>query len=124
VLHEDFCSDPSAVLAGTFRFLEVDPDVAVKTDLAINQSGMPRCYALSRSLLRPNWLTRAIRPLVPPAARLPLETAAKRLLSIPTAIPMDSRRALEREYSADVRSLGKLVGRDLSAWLPPAPPKP
>jgi hypothetical protein len=117
VLYDELRSDPNGVMKGVFSFLGVDPSIPLFTDFEINVSGQPRSPSLARLLLRPSWLVRSLRYVIPRPARIPLETAVRKRLLRRSSPPLELLTVLNREYHDDLRSLEGLIGREVSSWL-------
>ena len=124
IVFDDFKSDTAGVFRNVLRFLDVDdsfaPDLAV-----VNPNKVLRSARLHRFLLSPPRLGKGLaRALVPRALR---QAAGDRLRQWNTvyrprpALAPELRRQLQHEFAAEIERLGKLIGRDLSAWLAPAP---
>lgn len=114
--YEALRSDPVGVVQEAFRFLGVDPSVRVAADFEVNVSGEPRSHGLASLLLRPSWLIRILRPVVPRPIRLPLETAVRKRLLRSASLPDGIAAELRDSFRADLGRLEALLGWDLSTW--------
>jgi hypothetical protein len=122
VLTEDLQSDPAATMDRVFGFVGVTPlealDAAPK-----NVAALPRSRALQRFLRRPNRARELLGTLVSRrwkvgfAERI-LRANRRRFAYPPMHAETDHR--LRERFASDVDRLQSLIGRDLSAWLPPA----
>lgn len=116
-LFDDFARDPTAVMRDLFRFLDVDPDVAIDTAVRHNRSGGEvRSRALRAVWHRTGLLRAALRPYLP----RPLRRAAGSLLLRDSAgPPLDPtlRAELLALYRPEIERLEKVLDRDLSHWL-------
>ena len=113
-------------MRSTLEFIGVDPALA-KAPPTANESRRVRSPVVQRLIFAPKLLL----PLAPMLRRFPLVRSVRtRLLEINSEAkprpPMDPelRRQLLAEFRPEIERLGKLIDRDLSAWLePPAEAK-
>lgn len=118
VFNEDLKSDRDAVVAEVFRFLGVDPDQPVDTELELTASGKPKVRALHWLLGRNNPIRRALVPLLP--ERLTRAARRVRNANLDRQVLSDADRAeLLPRFRDDIQRLQDLLGRDLSHWLDP-----
>lgn len=118
-LYEDLCADPAGLVASVFKAVGVDPRVEVETRVERNVSGIARSAAAQRLLMRPNAVKDALKPLIPASLRERGMARLKRLNVRPApTIPQEVEAELRGFYAQDVRELARLIGRDLSGWLP------
>jgi Sulfotransferase family len=119
VVFDDLVADPRAVYRAVLEFLGADPSIDV--DLAAyNPNRSARSGRLQRLLFAP---PQELRGLFGKFRRLPaahalrdrLVAANSRRTSRPGMDPR-LRRALTDEFAPQVAELGRLIGRDLSAW--------
>jgi hypothetical protein len=119
MLYDDLQRDGAAVVRGALEFLGVDPSIAAAPPRA-NESRRVRSPLVQRLIFAPKLLL----PLAPFLRRFRVVRAMRtRMLELnsetrPRA-PMDPalRRRLLDEFTPDIDRLGRLIGRDLSAWL-------
>ena len=119
MLYDDLRRDGATAVRGALEFLGVDPSLAAAPPRA-NESKRVRSPLMQRLIFAP----RLLLPLAPFLRRFPLVRAVRtRLLDMnsetkPRA-PMDPvlRRQLLDEFTPEIERLGRLIGRDLSAWL-------
>jgi hypothetical protein len=119
MLWDDLRRDGAGTVRGALEFLGVDPTLAAAPPNA-NENKRVRSPLVQRLIFAP----RLLLPLAPFLRRFPLVRAVRtRLLDMnseakPRA-PMDPllRRQLLDEFTPDIERLGRLIGRDLSAWL-------
>ena len=119
MLWDDLRRDGATVLRGALDFLGVDSSLAVAPPDA-NENKRVRSPLLQRLIFAP----RLLLPLAPFLRRFRLVRAIRtRMLDMnseakPRA-PMDPalRRQLLDEFTPEIERLGRLIGRDLSAWL-------
>lgn len=127
-LFDDFRRDTAAAYAGVVQFLGCDPAFAPRFPI-VNRRKSARLPRLQRIVRDPPPLLRsAARRLLPLGVRVRSRNVLYRLNTrAADASPMgdELRARLRAEFAGDVRRLGDLIGRDLSAWLPaPAMPPP
>jgi GrpB-like predicted nucleotidyltransferase (UPF0157 family) len=118
ILFDDFVRDTAAVYRRTLEFLGVDASFAAELD-AQKAADLARIQAI-----------RQLRH-VPPEVRRRMQFDQMKLHQGPSRPSPDAALAarLRERFAPDVERLGKLLGRDLSAWTrgeavprPPAPP--
>jgi hypothetical protein len=120
VVHDDFRDDTPGVYRRALDFLGVDPSFAPSFVIS-NPNKRVRFRALQRLVYQPPG---PLLKLVPVIRRFPLAHAVRdRVLRMNSSAqhrrPMDPelRQELLREFAPQIRELGELIGRDLSAWL-------
>lgn len=118
IIHEDLRADLAGVYRNLLGFLEVDPDF-VPDFTPANENKRVR----SRWLQRLIWNPPLLRHLIPVLRRFRIAHALRsRLLGMNSRkaarAPMDPdlRAALREELAPEVDRLGRMIGRDLSAW--------
>ena len=117
-LFEDVVKNTKETLKDIFKFLEVDENVEIDTSKKANVSGNPsglmgwvlkkmRYYNLMPKFAISDYLPKFIMELIFKSVYKPIEKLNE-----------DSRRDItERYYKGEIRSLEKLIDRDLSSWL-------
>ena len=116
-LYDDYRADPAAMMANTFRFLEVDDTFTPDTSQRHLELSVPRLAGVSHALHKLG-VWQAIKK-VTPRKLLP---AARQLAFVPRreiAMDPEDRRFLVDYYAEDILKLATLLNRDLSAWLQP-----
>jgi hypothetical protein len=123
MLSDDLRRDGAGVVRGALEFLGVDPSLAAAPPTA-NESRRVRSPLIQRLIFAP----RLLLPLAPFLRRFPLVRALRtRMLEMNSQArprpPMDPalRRRLLDEFEPEIKRLGALIDRDLSAWLEPPP---
>ena len=119
MLFDDLRRDGAMAVRGALEFLGVDASLAAAPPTA-NENRRVRSPLVQRLIFAPKLLL----PLAPVLRRFPLVRAMRtRLLEMnsearPRA-PMDPalRRQLLDEFRPEIERLGRLIDRDLSAWL-------
>jgi len=119
IVQDDLQADPVATFASACEFLEVDPQVRPAFE-TVNGNKRARSRLLQRTIQHPPPLVRAAaRALPTQAIRRNVVLTARRLnTSYEPRPPMPDalRRELNEEFAPEVEQLGRLLGRDLSAW--------
>jgi len=119
LVYDDFRDDTLGVYRRVLEFLEVDPSFVPHMEI-VNPSKQPRSRLLTRLIASPpGWVRRVAGAVLPPAQRKRLFRRALALNSrTAPREPMDPalRASLKAEFAPEVRRLGELIGRDLSAW--------
>ena len=116
-LYEEFSDDLGGVLRAIFDFVGVDSSFEADTDYRPNAGGVPKSSFLQDFVMKPNWLSRIIGPLIPEELKRRVRDAVSdRNVERPELSDRARGRLAERLHP-DVRALEPLIGRDLSAWL-------
>ena len=121
VLLDDFVRDAEGTVRETLAFLGVAADFTPEVRVE-NAARTVRFNAVQRFLhLPPPTLSRVAKALLPARLRPRIWRFSKRLNTRPGRRPMDAglRRSLQHQLRDEVRRLGELIGRDLSAWRDP-----
>ncbi len=121
ILYDDFRDQTLRTYAGTLAFLGVDTGFEPQIEV-VNANRRVRSSVLQRLIFQPPGpmlsTVRVLRrfPLVhrTRAALLRLNSRAQRRSEMDPQL----RKRLTEELAPEVRQLGSLIGRDLSAWLP------
>jgi hypothetical protein len=119
VVFDDLVADSGAVYREVLQFLDVDPTFQANLTVE-NANKAPRSKLVQRLVFAPPRPLRAmygrLRTL-PVMHRLRDRVARSNVQSVKRQ-PMDPelRRQLTREFAPQVEELGRLIGRDLSAW--------
>ena len=118
IIHEDLVADVAAEYRRLVTFLGADPEFHPDFTPS-NENKRVRQRWLQRLI----WNPPLVRRLIPVARRYPIAHRLRgRLLSMNSRVerraPMDPalRRRLTLELAPEVERLGRLIGRDLSAW--------
>ena len=123
VVFDDLIADPRPAYRSALEFLGVDPSVSV--DLSVyNPNRRARSGTLQRLIFAP---PRPLRALFGRLRSLPVAHQIRdRLVSANSQraaraqMDPDLRRTLTAEFAPQVEELGRLIGRDLSAWSAPS----
>jgi hypothetical protein len=119
LIYDDFRDDTLGTYRRVLRFLDVDQGFVPRMGV-VNPSKQARSRLLTRLIANPpSWMSRIARTLLPPRQRKRLFRRALALNArIAPRSPMDPqlRARLKAEFAPEVRRLGDLIGRDLSAW--------
>jgi hypothetical protein len=119
VVFEDLASDPAGVYRSALEFLGVDPTFTIDHKVE-NANKAPRSKLMQRLMFAPPKPLRGIYGRLrsmPVMHRLRDRVARSNVESVKRK-PMDPdlRRQLTEEFKPQVKELGELIGRDLSAW--------
>lgn len=116
--YEDYQADPGHLLSEIFAFIGADPAFRPDTGAVVNAGGVPKSRIFQDFLMKSNPLTRAVGLIVPQPARLRIrDWLAGFNMRREETMPPAARRILLERLSDDIRLAGRLIGRDLSAWL-------
>ena len=111
-LYDDLVSDPQSILRKIFNHLDVDPEYPVDTKVynaySMPRSGVVRTLIQSRPVRQigshmPEGLKRVIKSITHSRERPDLSADEPMLATI---------------FQEDIGTLAKIIGRDLSHWLP------
>lgn len=120
VLAEDQAKRPQQVLREIFRFLDVDPDVDINTDIRYNMSGVPRSRWLHDFLFRGNMARKIAQPIVrtilTPQVRLMIAHQLQKSNLTRLSMKPSTEAVLREHFAPDIQKLETLLGRDLSVW--------
>jgi hypothetical protein len=116
VLYDDLVTDPVALLAEIFTFLDVDAGFVPDVSARLNRTGVIRHRPARMVWTRSVRVRTALRPHLPERLR---RSVGSRFLSgiDKPALDADLRRRLVEVFREDVAALEGLLGRDLSGWL-------
>ncbi|MFY9561390.1 MAG: sulfotransferase [Terriglobales bacterium] len=119
ILYDDFKNRIAATYEETLGFLGVRPDGRSEFPV-VNSRRYVRSMALQEFVRQPPEILRRFgRLALPLGARRQLRgwlSALNVISAPPPPLSQDLRRRLQREFEDDVKELGQLIGRDLSAW--------
>jgi hypothetical protein len=120
IIFDDLKANPSSVYEGTLRFLDVGLNFSQEPKLR-NANLQVRSALLQRILVHgPRTLGGIGRALLPKQLRNRVSRALLNSNVVVKARPSmnpELRRRLQQEFAPEVHRLGKLLGRDLSAWV-------
>lgn len=118
IVLDDYRRDPARVYQAVLEYLGVSSDFEASFAV-VNQHKGVRSRRVHRFLVRPPQAIQRLVQTVPPGPRYALLGRVKQLNTVPRARPsMDAelRQRLRLEFAPEVDRLGRLLGRDLSAW--------
>ena len=119
IVFEDLASDPAEVYRSTLEFLGVNSTFQIE-HIVENANRRPRNRLVQRLIFAPPRPLRALygRLRSMPAMHRLRDRLASSTVEAVKRKPMDAelRRQLTAEFAPQVEELGKLIGRDLSAW--------
>jgi hypothetical protein len=120
ILTEEQESRPQQVLRDIFRYLNVDPNCDVNTDIRYNVSGKPKSQWLHQFFFEGNMARRLAQPIVrrlfshETRTRIAQKIQEKNLTRL--TINPDTKKKLQEYFEEDIQKLEKLLNRDLSLW--------
>lgn len=120
ILTEDQEKRPQQVFRDIFRFLDVDPDFDVNTEVRYNVSGKPRSQWLHNFFFEENMIRKLAQPIV--RTLLSQETRIRIAQSIQEtnltrlSINPETKRKLLAFFKEDTGKMERLLNRDLSFW--------
>ena len=120
VLHDDLKRDAAETYRMVLDFLDIDP--AFQPDFSVVNPNTKTKSPLARKLIQAVWFG-PIRQVIPPFlrgfGRRFLETLQSLNTETTPRPPLSSadRKVVQTALANDIKELGTLVGRDLSAWL-------
>lgn len=124
-IYDDLRRDPASFYQSVLEFLQL-PGHAPARLAHVNPRRRIRSHTLHRLLMsKTSMTTRLARTLMPsPLVRGAIASALMKANIEPEtqkAMPIALKRKLQSELAGEVRTLGELLGRDLSHWLDAAP---
>ncbi len=113
-MFDDFKRDAAAVYAGVLKFLGLGP--FTPNFKVVNQNKRVRSRVLHNVLQNP---ASAVNRLPKPLNKLTYKALDKLNSAVETRMPLGAavKTQLVRDFTGEVESLGKLLGRDLRGWL-------
>ena len=120
ILTEDQEKRPQQVIRDIFRFLNVDPNCDVNTEMRYNISGKPKSQWLHQFFFQGNMARRLAQPIVrtlfSPETRLRIALKIQEKNLTRMTINPQTKSRLQEYFEADIRKLEGLLNRDLSVW--------
>lgn len=120
ILTEDQEKRPQQVLRDIFRFLEVDPNCDVNTDIRYNMSGKPKSQWLHQFFFEGNMARRLAQPIVrtlfSAETRIKISQKIQEKNLTRLTINPATKNRLHEFFEEDIRKTETLIGRDLSGW--------
>jgi hypothetical protein len=120
ILTEDQEKRPQQVLRDIFRFLGVDPNCDVNTEIRYNMSGKPKSQWLHQFFFEGNIARKIAQPIArtlfshETRMRIAQKIQEKNLTRL--TINPETKRELHQYFEEDIQKLEKLLNRDLSLW--------
>ncbi len=120
ILTEDQEKRPQHVLRDIFRFLDVDPNCDINTEIRYNMSGKPKSQWLHQFFFEGNVARKFAQPIVrtffshETRMRIAQKIQEKNLTRL--SINPETKRSLHEYFEEDIRKLETLLDRDLSVW--------
>ena len=111
---------PQQVFRDVFRFLNVDPDHDVNTEMRFNISGKPKSQWLHQFLAHGNMARRIAQPIVrslfSPETRLRIALKIHEKNMTRMTINPQTKAKLHQFFEQDIERLEGLLKRNLSVW--------
>ena len=120
ILTEEQEKRPQQVLRDIFRFLGVDPNCDVNTEIRYNMSGKPKSQWLHQFFFEGNIARKIAQPIArtlfshETRMRIAQKIQEKNLTRL--TINPETKNELHRYFEEDIQQLEKLLNRDLSLW--------
>ena len=120
ILTEEQEKRPQQVLRDIFRFLGVDPNCDVNTEIRYNMSGKPKSQWLHQFFFEGNIARKIAQPIArtlfshETRMRIAQKIQEKNLTRL--TINPETKKELHRYFEEDIQKLEKLLNRDLSLW--------
>jgi len=118
VLYEDLLANPASLVAGLFRFLDVDPDFEVDVSIRHNPSGEFRNRGLRWLWQHSEKFRRNVRGAIPEGLRNRAYRHVTRNLKR-RELPPELRMEFTEYFREDIQRLSSLIDRNLDHWLAP-----
>lgn len=120
ILTEDQEKRPQQVLRDIFRFLDVDPNCDINTEIRYNMSGKPKSQWLHQFFFEGNVARKFAQPIVrtlfSPETRMRIAQKIQEKNLTRLTINPDTRKRLHTYFEEDIRKMETLLNRDLSLW--------
>lgn len=116
IFYDEFEEDAVGLLRDIFRFLNVDTECAVDTDLRVNRSGSVRNQFMAgmiKKVIRNDYLRRTAKALIPFRVRETLRNVAFEKSDVSAT----ARQQLWSVFEEDIYKLQQIVGSVPAAWL-------
>jgi hypothetical protein len=120
ILTEEQEKRPQQVLRDIFRYLDVDPNVDINTEIRYNMSGKPKSQWLHQFFFEGNVARKIAQPIVrtlfshETRMRIAQKIQEKNLTRL--TINPETKKELQKYFTVDIEKLEKLLNRDLSHW--------
>ncbi|MGC1242407.1 MAG: sulfotransferase [Chryseosolibacter sp.] len=120
VLTEEQEKRPQQIIRDIFRFLDVDPDCDVNTEIRYNVSGKPKSQWLHQFFFEGNMARKIAQPIVrrlfsqETRIRIAQKIQEKNLTRL--SINPETKKKLQAFFEEDIKKMEKLLKRDLSMW--------
>ncbi len=120
ILNEDQAKRPQQITREIFRFLEVDPNVDINTDIKYNISGKPKSQWIHQFFFEGNLARRLAQPIVrklfSSETRIKIAQKIQEKNLTRMTINPETKDRLQLLFKEDINKLEILLGRDLSLW--------
>ena len=119
IFFEDFVKDQRSHVDSILEFIGLEGSSSEHESIKSNKSGVVsgkwRC--IHRLVLSEGIVNSLLRRLIPPPLRKKLGAAFKRLTTVKSQLPAETRQNLLLEFSDDLTKLNELVGGNVGNWL-------
>jgi hypothetical protein len=117
IIFDDWLKDMAGAYRQTLEFLEVDPTF-VPSFRVVNPNRRVRSDRLHDLIREPPSALLRLTPVIPSGMRRKIRRTLFELNSVVAREPLDPavRARLRAEFAPEIERVGKLIGRDLSAW--------
>ncbi|MEX2230831.1 MAG: sulfotransferase [Cyclobacteriaceae bacterium] len=120
ILTEDLEKRPQQTIRDIFRFLEVDPDFDVNTEIRYNMSGKPKSQWIHQFFFEGNMARKLAQPIVrtlfSPETRIRIAQKIQEKNLTRMSINPGTKTKLQHFFAEDISKLEALLQRDLSHW--------
>lgn len=120
ILNEDQAKRPIKTTREVFRFLNVDPNFDICTDIKYNVSGKPKLQWLHNFIFEENPTKDLVKPLVrkflSQEARIKISHRIQQKNLRQMILNEETKERLQRIFEQDISKLESLIKRDLSSW--------
>jgi hypothetical protein len=120
ILNEDQAKRPQQIARELFRFLDVDPNCDINTEIKYNISGKPKSQWLHQFFFEGNMARKLAQPIVrqllsQETRKMIAQKIQEKNLTRMTINP-DTKKRLQLFFNEDIEKLEGLLKRDLSIW--------
>lgn len=116
LLYDDFKNNPNKVLDEVVTFLGLNK-ISFKKIGNQNISGRPKVKLISKVFKENSVLKKILRNIIPKKIRIEITSFVQKQNLEKEDIDQESKHFLQELYFENIKSLEKLINRDLSKWL-------
>ena len=121
ILHEDLHLDLDQTMAGVLEFLGLSSNNRFFQSITSNSAALPRSKNFHRWLRKQSAWREHLKPIIPLKTRYIIKEKLIKINLRATSYPKidpETETKLRMKFKNEVLELQKIIGRDLSAWLP------